>query len=227
MELNDLKSTWDRFSSAEGNRNQLKEADLHTMLSKRSRTLIDTIDRNVRYGITILIILTLYFIIDDYILGPSMAKSEGISLPKWIFWLDTIKSIFILISFISFIIRYYHVKKNISHYNSLKVVLKHILRLLKTYKVLFYIALGILLITFGVNYITGMFYGIELSAYRQGVSIFDLDRTQAFRQLAMGLLLILSIVIILFFLLRWIFRRLYGRYISKLQNTLLELEEIE
>lgn len=227
MELNDLKSTWEKYSSNEESRHQFGEDDLQYMLKKRTKTLIDTLDKKFKIGVSVLIILTIYFIVDDYILGPLMAKSEGIALPNWIFWLDTAKSLFIITAFVSFILKYRHVRKDVNHHHDIKMLLKSMLRLLKTYKILFYLGLGILLITFTVSYITGMFAGIELSAYKQGVSIYELNRNQAFQLLATGLLVIISIVIVLFFLLRWIFRRLYGRYIIQLKETLNELEEAE
>ncbi len=227
MDLKDLQSTWDKYSSTQERKNKLEEDDFQVMLKKRTKTLIENIDRKVKIGITIMVILTFYFIIDDFILGPQMAKSEGISLPSWIFWLDTLTILFIIISFVSFVQRYYYVQKEVNHQNDLKILVRSILRLMKTYKVMFYLALVILLLTFGVSYVTGMFAGIELSAYRQGVSILELDRTQAFQKLAVGLFVILSIIAVVFLLVRWGFRKLYGKHVAQLESTLKELEEVD
>ena len=227
MELINLKSTWSKYSSAEVNRHQLNETDLHDLLSKRTRTLIERIDRNMKVGFAVLILLTLFFLIDDFLLTPFLSASNDVVIPNWIVWINGIKTTFILFTFIYFSMRYHSAKKGYNHSNNLKHVLNSIIRILHTYQKLFNMALGILLIVLSISYITGMFIGIEDAAIRQGVSIDELNQSQIIKHLGSGLLLLISTIIILFFFFRWGFRKLYGKYISQLEATLQELEEVD
>ncbi len=227
MELINLKSTWSKYSSAEVNRHQLNETDLHDLLRKRTKTLIERIDRNMKVGFAVLILLTLFFLIDDFLLTPFLSASNNITIPDWIVWINGIKTTFILFTFIYFGMRYHSTKKGYSHSNNLKQVLNSIIRILHTYQKLFYLALGILLLVLSISYITGMFIGIEDAAIRQGVSIDELNQSQIIKHLGSGLLLLISTIIILFFFFRWGFRKLYGKYISQLEATLEELEEVD
>jgi len=77
-----------------------------------------------------------------------------------------------------------------------------------------------------VGFITGMFIGIEMAAQRNGGTIENLDQAQLVRQMITGLLMLFALIAVLFFLFRMGFRKLFGNYISKLESTLKELEEI-
>ena len=227
MELIHLKSTWSKYSSAEVNRHQLNETDLHDLLSKRTKTLIERIDRNMKIGFAVLILLTLFFLIDDFLLTPFLSASNDVVIPNWIVWINGIKTTFILLTFIYFGIRYHSAKRGYNQSNNLKQVLNSIIQILHTYQKLFYMALAILLLVLSISYITGMFIGIEDAAIRQGVSIKELNQDQIIKHLGGGLLLLISIIGILFFFFRWGFQKLYGKYISQLEATLQELEEVD
>lgn len=79
MELRDLKQTWDKMSVGK----ELDENQLKGMLSKRTKSLIERIERNIKIGFFVLFILILFVVLDDYILSP-MLMENVISIPGWV-----------------------------------------------------------------------------------------------------------------------------------------------
>ena len=141
-------------------------------------------------------------------------------------WIDGLNTLFILGTFVYFSLKYYTIKRTYSQSNNLRQVLQSIIRILHSYRKLFYMALAILLLVLSVGFITGMFIGVEMAAQRNGGTIENLDQAQLVRQMITGLLMLFALVTVLFFLFRMGFRKLFGNYISKLESTLKELEEI-
>jgi heme/copper-type cytochrome/quinol oxidase subunit 2 len=195
------------------------------MLRKRTLGLIGLIDRNIRIGFIAFIVLSLCFILDDFVLSPLL--SEGTEIPPWIILIDGLSVLLILGTFTYFCMSYYRAKQNYSQSNDLRHVLKSIICILNTYRRLFHWALGILLLVLCVAFLTGLFMGVETAAFRQRIAIEDLDQSQLIRQMAGGMILLIVLVSILFFFFRWGFRKLYGRYITQLEETLNELEEVD
>lgn len=224
MELNDLKSAWSKYASTDANKHRLNEADLHDMMKKRTKGLIERIDRNIKIGFAFLMVLIIFFVVDDFVLTPSLSK--GLKVPGWILWIDGLNTLFILGTFVYFSLKYYTIKRTYSQSNNLRQVLQSIIRILHSYRKLFYMALAILLLVLSVGFITGMFIGVEMAAQRNGGTIENLDQAQLVRQMITGLLMLFALVTVLFFLFRMGFRKLFGNYISKLESTLKELEEI-
>ena len=228
MELKDLKSAWDKFSSNDANKHQLGEDAILDMLKKRTKNMIERIDRNIKIGFGILLLISLLFILDNLLLTPFIAdKDKGIEVPTWVFITDAINTIFILGTFIYFNLRYRAVRRSYSHTSDLKNVLVGIVRILNSYRKLFYLALTILLLVLGVSFVTGMFTGFEVAAHSQGGDVQDLDVMQVAKTVAIGILILFAFTIGLFLFFRWGFQKLYGNYIQKLKDTLQELDEIE
>ncbi|WP_423130344.1 hypothetical protein [Gaoshiqia sp. Z1-71] len=225
MELKDLQSAWSKYSSTEASKHQLNEADLRDMLKKRTKGLIESIDRNIRTGFAFLLLLTLFFVFDDFILTPYY--SGGAIVPSWIILIDGLSTVLIIATFTFFSLKYRKVKQDYSQTDDLQKVVRSIIRILATYRRLFYIALTVLLFVLAVAFVTGMFTGVEKAAFRQGISIDELDRGQMTASMIKGLVLLVSFMTLLFLLFRWGFRKLYGNYIAKLQATLEELDEVE
>jgi len=225
MELKDLQSAWSKYVSAETDKHRLDETELQKMLKRRASGLIDRIDRNVKIGYAVVFVLVLFFAADDFFLTPNL--SDGLPVPSWIYLVDALTTLLILGTFIFFSVQYNGVKKHYLQSNDMKKVLKSAIQLLSTYRRLFYVVLFTLLVVVAVTFVTGLFFGLEVAANRQGVDVGDLNRSQMITVLIGGLLLLTGAVSLLFFLFRWGFRRLYGRYIDRLKETLAELEEIE
>ncbi len=227
MELKDLKSAWDKFSSTDANRRQLGEDAIMDMLKKRTKNMIERIDRNIKIGLGIIIFITLFFVFDNAVLTPYLTKGKQVEVPVWIIITDAINSIFILGTFLYFNYRYKQVKRGYSQSHDLRRVLEGIINILKTYRKLFNVAIAILLLVLGVSFVTGMFYGFEVAARNQGGNVQDLVVSEVASTIAIGLIILIAFTSLLIILFRWGFRRLYGNYIQKLKDTLNELDEIE
>ena len=226
MELNDLKSAWEKLSSKDAKKYQLGEEAILDMLKKRTKNLIERIDRNIKIGFFVLLLLSVFFVLDSLILTPYLAKERNVEIPSWVFLTDAINTLFILGTFIYFSVRYYSVKKSYSQTSNLRNVLKGIVKLLNTYRVLFYLAVTILLFVVGVNFVTGMFSGLEMAAKLQGGLVQDLNASQVASRVTIGIIILFAFTGGLFWFFSWGFRRLYGNYINKLNDTLNELDEI-
>ena len=72
MELNDLKKTWNKISSGR----QLDENQLREMLGKRTKSLIERIDRNVKIGFGVLLAMIVLFSLDDFWLSPQTIDEQ-------------------------------------------------------------------------------------------------------------------------------------------------------
>jgi hypothetical protein len=226
MELNDLKLAWNKFSSKDATEHQLAEEAIYDMLKKRTKNLIERIDRNIKIGFGVLILLTLFFMFGDFFISPLQIADEV--TPAWIQIMEGIGILFILLSFVYFWLNYRSATKNYSQNNNLSQVLHSIIRILYVYRKLFYLALGILLLVVSISFVTGLYSGVALKAQETGRDILTLSGLpQMERTILLGLGILVVFISGLFFLFRWGYRKLYGNYISELKKTLQELDEVE
>lgn len=109
---------------------------------------------------------------------------------------------------------------------NLRETLVKIIKTLKIYQRLFYLALIFLSAAMTVSFITGLYNGMEESAADNGVLLSDIPLPMLLLTILVGFVVLVLMVGGIFLLMRWGFRRLYGNYIHKLKNTLNELDEI-
>lgn len=223
MELNDLKKTWDKLSASR----ELDEDQLRTMLGKRTKNLIDRIERNIRIGFVVMAALILIIALDDFILSPMMMEDLNLAIPNWLLFLGVFSNTLILTTFLYFVIKYYRVKRNCDVLCDLKDTLKKIIDTLNIYQRLFYLALASLTITMALGFITGLYQESISELEKQGIPFSEIQFDQLFLEIVIGLAILVLGVGGIFIFLRWGFRRLYGNYYHKLKRTLKELEEIE
>ncbi|HET6559063.1 MAG TPA: hypothetical protein VFG54_17205 [Prolixibacteraceae bacterium] len=224
MEFKDLKSAWNTYSSQEADKHHLGKESIHELLRQRTRTLVDKIDRNLRIGMGILLVYIAYLIIDDIYLSKILIK-EPLQYPRWMIPVDMFSNILIVSTYLFFMLRYLKIKKHFSVDLHLKDFLTGILNTLKTYRRMFYLAVIILLINISVSFTAGMYQGIKLSLEASDGGMENLTALKLARIIGIGLAVLIPIIAALFFLLRWGFNRLYGRYVEKLNDTLKELDE--
>ncbi len=222
MELTDLKKTWDKLSS---NR-ELDEKQLKAMLGRRTKNLIERIERNIKIGFIVLFVLVFVVALDDFLITP-MIMEEMHPIPKWVFFLNVFSYTLIFTTFIYFVIKYYRVKRSCDISCELKDTLKKIIETLNLYQKLFYLALISLTITLVLGFIAGLYQGSFAKLESQGISFSEIQINQLFLEIGIGLAFIVFVVGGIFIFLRWGFRKLYGNYYHKLKRTLRELEEID
>lgn len=226
MDLNDLKSAWNTYSSQEVNKHHLGKETINEMLRNRTNTLIERIDRNIRIGIGILLVYIAYVIFDDLYLSKIIIK-EPIQYPSWMVPIDIFSVVLIVATYLFFVFRYLKIKRNFSVDLHLKEFLTSILDTLKTYRRLFYLAVIILLINMIVSFAAGLYEGIKFSTGNASGGLENLSTSKIFLIIGVALAVLIPLIAGTFFLLRWGFNKLYGRYLDSLNETLLELNETE
>jgi hypothetical protein len=224
MDLNDLKKAWDKLASGK----ELDETQIREMLGKRTKNLIEKIERNIRIGFFVLFAIILIFICNDFIISPLLVKNidVGIELPLWLQILSIFGDLIIIFTFLFFVARYYKVKKSCDATCDLKNTLIRTISTLNLYQTLYFISIFIILISFSINFIAGVYEGVLYKAHSLGIPINEIEIGNLATTVFITLLCLLLITVGIFFGFRWMFHRLYGNYITKLKLTLKELEEI-
>ncbi len=225
MELNDLKKTWNKISAGR----ELDENQLREMLGKRTKSLIERIDRNVKIGFGVILVMIVLFSLDDFWLSPqTIAKNYGeVPMPGWVVFFAIFGNTLIITTFLYFVIKYYKVKRSCDVLCNLKETLIKIIDSLVLYQRLFYLALVTIIISMASAFIMGIYKGLDYNAEVKGMQLSDIEPSQLVLVAVISSLLIVLFGGGIFLFLRWGFRRLYGNYIKKLRTTLKELEEIE
>jgi hypothetical protein len=224
MDLKDLKSAWDTYSSQEVDKHRLGKESIHELLKNQTKSLVDRIDRNIRIGMIVLLVFIAYIIIDDLYLSKLLIK-EPIQYPSWMIPLDVFSNVLIVTTYLFFVIRYLRIKRSFSPDTHLKDLLTGILNTIKTYRRMFYLAVIILLINIAVSFSAGLYEGIKFNADATGKGIENLTTSKILSIIGVGFAVLIPLIVITFFLLRWGFNKLYGRYQIRLNKTLQELDE--
>lgn len=225
MDLENLKKTWDKLPIEK----QLDENQLKQMLGKQTKSLMDRIDRNIKIGFGILFVLIVIFALDDYLLSPFLMKEfdKNLDIPQWLLFLSVFSNFLIITTFIYFVISYQRVKKSCDMICNLKETLIKIIGTLRIYQTMFYLALVILLFAIGTGFVTGMYRGFLEVVKEKGMLLSEIQTDKIAIIVLIGLIILILLTGVVFFFLRWGFRKLYGNYIHKLKLTLKELQEIE
>ena len=225
MEFKDLKSAWNTYSSREVDKHHLGKESIHELLRNRTQTLVDRIDRNLRIGMGVLLAFIAYVILDDLYLSKIMIK-EPIQYPSWMVPLDVFSNTLIIATYLFFVVRYLKIKRNFSVDIHLKDFLTGIINTLTTYRRMFYLAVIILLINMIVSFTAGLYEGIKISTGNIPGGMESLTSSKILMVIAIGMAVLIPLIALTFFTLRWGFNKLYGRYMISLNETLKELEEV-
>lgn len=220
MDINDLKSAWNTYSSQEVDKHHLGKDSITGLLRNRTKTMIERIDRNIRIGIGILLAFIAYIILDDLYLSKILIK-EPVQYPSWMIPMDVFSNTLIIATYLFFVIRYLKIKRNFSVDLHLKDFLTGILDTLKTYRRMFYLAVIILLINMIVSFAAGLYEGVKFSTG----GIENLTTSKILLVIGVGLAVLVPLIAVTFLVLRWGFNKLYGRYLISLNEMLNELKE--
>ena len=225
MDLEKLKSAWDSYSSKNASLHQLDEGTIRELLARRTGSLVERIDRNIKIGFGVLFLILVLYVLDDFVIAPRLLN--GSDIPFWILWLDALSILAIAGTFVYFAITYSRQKKQYFSSDDLRLRLVGIINTIDTYRKMFNLALALLLVVTGISFLTGLYMGLEMAALEKGRTLADLKPWQIARVLLIGAGVLLAIIGGFLWLFRWGFRRLYGNYLKKLKSTLQELDEIE
>lgn len=224
MDLKDLKSAWDTYSSQEMDRHRLGKENIHGLLKSRTNSLVERIDRNIRIGMIILLGYFVYMVADDLYFSKIMF-TVPVEYPSWLVPIDVFSNALIITTYLFFVLRYLRIKRNFSADTHLKDRLSGILETLKTYRRMFYLAVIILIINIIISFTAGIYQGVKFKTDATSVEIVDLSIGKIIRIIGLGLAVLIPLISLTFFLLHRGFKSLYGRYLVKLNETLQELDE--
>jgi hypothetical protein len=224
MELKDLKSAWDTYSSQEVDKHRLGKENINELLKKQTKTLVDRIDRNIRIGMAVILVFIAYVIVDDIYLS-KLILTEPIKYPSWMIPMDIFSNVIIVTTYLFFVWRYFRIKRSFSPDTQLKDLLNGILNTLKMYQRLFYLAVVILLINMVVSFAAGLYQGVKYKVGSVSGGMEHLATSKILIIIGVGLAILIPLIAVTFFVLRWGFNRLYGRYLVRLNETLQELDE--
>ena len=217
------------YSSQEMDKHRLGKESIHELLKNRTQSLVDRIDRNMRIGLGVLLLFIIYLIIDSIFMSDlfNAIGYSGVEYPKWLIPIDIFSTTLIITTYLFFIIRYLKIKRSFSIHLQLKDLLLGIQETMKTYRRMFYLAVVIFMINIIVSFIAGVYQGLKFKADAVSGGIINMTTSQTLKIIGISLLIIVPMIALSFYILRWGFNKLYGRYLVKLDETLLELDESE
>jgi hypothetical protein len=220
MGVEDIREIWDRLTAGSSDQQGLDEEQIRVLLAKRSKNLMERIDLNIRVGFFILLGIIVFIIMYDFFnyKGLFPAALNKTDIPVWLIFLDIATNLLIVTIFFSFFIRYFRVRKLCAGNCDIRHSLMKVIGILTLYQRLFTVALIIIMLSSGTGFLAGYFTSVQRQQIPEGFMI---------PVILFGVFLIVLLTFMLFLLLRWIFRKIYGNYLAQLRETLAELDELE
>jgi hypothetical protein len=211
MELNELQQAWKKLSSDSAVQQSLDEVQISAMLGKRTRSLMDRLDVNIRIGFAVILVFILGTLLCDFI-----QNTVKPVVPTWLIVLDSVVNLSIVALFVSFIIHYYKIRRQCGKLCDIRHTLLKVTGVLSLYQRLFSLALVIIVLDSATGFISGFYTSIHANQTAEGF---------LFPVLVIGILFLVMLTALIFLLLRWIFRKSYGNYLDQLRKMLRELDE--
>lgn len=232
MELDDLKSAWNKFSSENEEQFKLPEENFSKILKTRTIDITERIGRNIRIGIGIILGWIVLGFAFDFAATPLFNKildkpylENGFML--WVILVEMFIYVLIFAAIVTFWLRYKKIEKTAFDHADLKSRISQLISILNSYKRMFYVLLGIVLLYAVAAFSSGFIMEYSYQMQQQGIDPNNIDLA---KRVIIALTFIVSISIILaiyFLLFQLFFKRLYGKYLKQLNKTLLELNEPE
>lgn len=230
MDISDLKSAWDKYSSQEMDKHRLGKDSILELLKIRTQTMVERFNRNIKIGLLVLGAYLTYVILDYLFLAEyfsGIVIHDTVEYPKWLESFDIFSTVLIFTTYLFFVLRYLKIKRSFSIDRHLKDLLTGILETIKTYRRMFYLAVVILLINIMLSFSAGLYLGIKVNTAAFPNGFEDISATKILSIIGVGLAILIPMLAFTFFLLRWGFNKLYGRYMLQIQETIQELDEPE
>lgn len=229
MELDELKSAWNKISS-DNEKLLLNENEINKLLKNRTLDISEKIGGNIRIGMGIILGWVFLGFGIDFIFTPIFEKYFNKpyltdDLMFWSFILEVFNYLLIFTTIIIFWIRYSKIEKEKIDITNLKDKLTMIIRTLNSYRVMFYIVLFIILLYVVASFSSGFFMEYNYQVKQLGINLENLSFL-GWATIILTFAITLGLFIAIYYLLfNLFFKRLYGRYLKQLKSTLKELEE--
>lgn len=231
MDLDKLKSTWNKISSENEKKLQFSEEDIQDLLKKRTLDIAEKIGRNIRVGIIIILAWVCFGAIFEFALSPLLDNyvKDSLISDKLLFWLyicEISSYILVFASAILFWLRYNKIEKQNYSSINLNSKLTMLIKTLNSYKTMFYIILAIILLFVSINFSVGFVSGIKMQSADPGLNFGAISIFKWLLIASAFLLMLGAFIAVYYFLFNLFFKRLYGRYLEQLKATLKELNEV-
>jgi MFS family permease len=228
MELDDLKRAWGDYTSKSETANKLTQKELGSMLLKRTRDINERIGRNIRIGIGIVLGWIMFTFSVDLIASAKLRNliNKEYLTNELMYWASVIEILIYLLIFsaiIVFWLRYKKTEDTSVENQNLSGRIKHLIRIVESYKKMFYVLMGIFMLYVVTAFSSGFIMGLnhemddnKMVPFLNGVII-----------TAVFLISVSVIVALYYWLFTFFFKRLYGKYLKQLKATLNELRDPE
>lgn len=229
MELDELKSAWGKISS-ENKKLQLNEGEINQLLQRRTLDISEKIGRNIRIGVGIILGWICLGFSFDFILSPAFENylNKPYLTSEFMFWsflIEVFNYVLIFAAIIIFWIRYSRIEKQKIESINLRNNLQLLIRILNSYKVMFYIVLLIVLLYVIIAFSSGFFMEYNYQIQQSAIDLSHL-KFMNWAIVIFVFLFVLGVILTIYYLLfNFFFKRLYGRYLKQLKATLKELDE--
>jgi hypothetical protein len=230
MELDELKSAWNKISS-DKEMLLLNENEIKKLLKNRTLDISERIGRNIRIGMGLILGWVCLGFGIDFIFTPIFEKylNKPYLTDNFMFWsfiLEVLNYLLIFAGIIIFWIRYSKIEKEKIDILNLKNNLRILIKILNSYRIMFYIVLVIILLYVGASFSSGFFMEYNYQVKEAGINLENLSFF-GWVVIILSFAITLGIFIAIYYLLfNLFFKRLYGRYLKQLKSTLKELEEV-
>jgi hypothetical protein len=228
MELDDLKSAWNKISS---DKEMLNENEIKKLLKNRTLDISERIGRNIRIGMGIILGWVCLGFGIDFIFTPVLEKflKKPYLTDNFMFWsfiMEVFIYLLIFATIIIFWIRYSKIEKEKIDTLNLKNNLRVLIKILNSYRIMFYVVLVIILLYVVASFSSGFFMEYNYQVKEAGINLENLNFF-GWAVIVLTFAITLGIFIAIYYLLfNFFFKRLYGRYLKQLKSTLKELEEV-
>ncbi len=219
MDIRALQSAWNALSASDVETSVLTEDEIKRLLSRRTVTLLDRIDKNIRWSVALVMLFIGFTYVGELLwvsgnenLSPMMER-----LPMWLIVLNHAINFLTILLFVLLAINYRRAIRKCNENTDLRLVLERMIHILYVYRRFFVLAMVVFMMAFAVGFIAGFYDGLNNGS--EAIKSWYVDL------MAIGILILFSIL--LYLLLRWLFRRLYGNHLRKLTATLKELDELD
>lgn len=201
----------------------LTDIQLMEMLKHKNRNIMLKLHSNIKIGfgflaLYIFVVVASYF----YMFMDSTLVAQLKSDMGWIFILDGCVDFFIIFSFIRFAKKYFGIEKQNETGLSIKETLENIISILSFYKRLFTIGFGLSIVSTASGMIWGILLGVKQEIVKQGI-----NPEKQIIVYSIAIIFGFLFMFILFELVWYIFRALYGKYLKSLKENYKELIETE
>jgi len=223
MNEDKLKNLWKEINQPEENKNTFSEEQIQIMLQGKANDIFTRISKNLKIGMVLLgfyMILVIWGMRQIYF---NDSFTSEINLSLWYITFDLFADFLVISSFIYFVISFKRLNISAITGNKVKDTIKSAIKILKTYRKFFYVLVAIITSSGLAGFFIGASYGMEEAEKLYGIGMNDTG------EIAIIIVLILfAIIFLLIIALVWyVFKKLYGNYIEKLEDCYNELIESE